>query len=134
MPVVSVSLTGELLRRLEELQEEKGYSSRSEAVRDAVRDLLTRFELERFRDGKATSTITVISDHERHDVDERLIRLRHEHNEIISGDMHLHIGGRYCLEVFITEGEVEEVMSFISRIRAMRGVKQVQYTMLPLTP
>lgn len=111
---------------------ERGYSSRSEAIRDAIRDLLAEYELSRFETGKVTATITVISEHERHDVDERLIRLRHEYDEMVSGNMHIHLGKKYCLEVFITEGEVENALNFISKIRATRGIQHVKYTILPL--
>jgi len=133
MPIVSISLTSELLNKLEEVIGERGYSSRSEAIREAIRDYLSDYELSRFRKGKVTATITVISQHERHDVDERLMRLRHEHNEIVSGDMHIHLGRAYCLEIFITEGDAEDVLNFIGRIRALRGVQQVKYTMVPIT-
>jgi CopG family nickel-responsive transcriptional regulator len=133
MPIVSISLTAELLKELDEFMNMKGYSSRSEAIRDAVRDILSEYELSRFERGKVTSTITVISEHEKHDVDERLTRLRHEHDQIISGNMHIHLGKTYCLEIFITEGQVEEVLNFIGRIRAIRGIQQVKYTIVPLT-
>lgn len=132
MPIISISLTSNLLRKLGAFMKTRGYSSRSEAIRDAIRDLLSEFELSQFETGKVTATITVISEHERHDVDERLMRLRHEHDEIVSSNMHIHLGKRYCLEVFITEGETEEVLNFISRIRAMRGIQQVKYTIMPL--
>jgi CopG family nickel-responsive transcriptional regulator len=133
MPIVSISLTSGLLEQLDGLMQKKGYSSRSEAIRDAVRGFLSEYELSRLERGKVTSTITVISEHERHDVDERLTRLRHEHDQIISGNMHIHLGKTYCLEIFITEGEVEEVLNFIGRIRAIRGIQQVKYTIVPLT-
>ena len=132
MPIVSISLTSNLLRKLDEFIKERGYSSRSEAIRDAVRDLLAEFELSKLEKGKVTATVTVISGHERH-VDERLMRLRHEYDSIVSANMHIHIDQIYCLEVFVTEGEAEEVLDFISRVRAMRGVQQVKYTMVPLT-
>lgn len=133
MPIVSISLTAELLKELDEFINRKGYSSRSEAIRDAVRDILSEYELSRFERGKVTSTITVVSEHEKHDVDERLTRLRHEHDQIISANMHIHLGKTYCLEIFITEGQVDEVLNFIGRIRAMRGIQQVKYTIVPLT-
>lgn len=133
MPVVSISLTSDLLNKLDRFVKERGYSSRSEAIRDSVRDALSEYVLSRLDKGKVAATITVISEHERHDVDERLMRLRHEHDEIVSGNMHIHLGKAYCLEIFITEGEVEEILDFIARIRAMRGTQQVKYTMMPLT-
>lgn len=132
MPIVSVSLTFNLLERLDRFMMEMGYSSRSEAVRDAIRNLLTDYELARIESGKVTATITVVSRHERHDVDERLMRLRHEYDEIVSGNMHIHLGRHYCLEIFITEGDVREVLNFIGKIRALRGIGGVKYTMFPL--
>ena len=132
MPVISISLTSELLKKLDAFMRDRGYSSRSEAIRDAVRDMLSEYELSRSETGKVTATITVISEHERHDVDERLTRLRHEHDEIVSANMHIHLGRAYCLEVFITEGETEKVINFINRIRAMRGTQLVKYTLVPL--
>jgi len=132
MPIVSISLASNLLRKLDEFVKIRGYSSRSEAIRDAVRGLLAEFELSRLERGKVTATITVISRHERH-VNEKLMRLRHEYDAIVSANMHIHIDQVYCLEVFVAEGEVEQVLEFISRIRAMRGVQQVKYTMVPLT-
>lgn len=133
MPVISVSLTRELLRKLDEFIREKGYSSRSEAIRDAVRDALSEYELSRFERGRVVATITVISEHERHDVDERLMRLRHEYDEIVSSNMHIHLGKRYCLEIFITEGDAKEILNFIGRVRAMRGIQQVKYTLVPIS-
>jgi CopG family nickel-responsive transcriptional regulator len=132
MPVVSISLTNELLRELDALVKEKGYSSRSEAVRDALRDSISEYELRAFERGRIATTITVITRHERHDVDGRLARLRHDYDDIVTGNMHIHIGEDYCLEIFIGQGEYEDVLDFIGRIRAMRGIQQVKYTVMPL--
>jgi len=133
MPVISISLTRELLRRLDEYVQRRGYSSRSEAIRDAVRDSLSEYELSKFEKGRVAATITIISEHKRHDVDERLMRLRHEYNEIVSGNMHIHLGEAHCLEIFITEGDIRDTLNFIGRVRAIRGIQQVKYTMVPLT-
>lgn len=131
MPVVSISLTSNLLKKLNDVLKEKGYSSRSEAIRDAVRDFLSEYELSRFEEGMITATISVISEYERRDIDERLTRLRHEYDELVTGNMHLHLGKVYCLEIFIAQGESKQVLNFIGRIRAMRGIQQVKYTIVP---
>ena len=60
------------------------------------------------------------------------MRLRHEYDEIVSANMHIHINKAYCLEVFVTEGEAEKVINFISKIRDIRGIQQVKYTIVPL--
>lgn len=133
MPIVSISLTASLLTRLARFMAERGYSSRSEAIRDAIRGTLADYELSRFESGTVTATITIMSTHERHDLDERLMRLRHTYDDLVVGNMHLHIGGYYCLEIFITKGDAEQVLSFISRIRAMRGIQRVTFSVVPLT-
>ncbi|MCS7363916.1 MAG: CopG family ribbon-helix-helix protein [archaeon GB-1867-035] len=132
MPIVSISLTFILLERLDRFMKEMGYLSRSEAIRDAIRNLLSDYELTRIETGKVTATITVVSRHERHGVDEQLMCLRHEYDEIMSGNMHIHLGKSYCLEIFITEDDIKEVINFMGKIRVLRGVSQVKYTMFPL--
>lgn len=133
MTVVSISLTHELLNRLDEVVREKGYSSRSEAVRDAVRQYLSDYDLSRFTRGVITATVSVIFEHEAHDVDEKLTRLRHTYSKIVTGNMHLHLGKRYCLEVFITEGEADDILDFIGRIRALKDIQQVRFTVTPIS-
>ena len=125
MPVVSISLTSDLLRKLDALIKDKSYSSRSEAIRDAVRNSLSEYDLSRLERGRVAATITTISEYVRRDADERLMRLRHEFNELVTGNMHIHLGRNYCLEVFIAQGDVEDVLNFIGRVRAIRGVQQV---------
>lgn len=133
MPIISISLTTDLLEKLDSFMTEKGYSSRSEAIRDAVRDHISEHELSKFEKGRVTATVSVISEYDRHDVDERLTRMRHEHNEIVTGNFHIHLGERHCLDIYITEGESEKVLNFIGRIRAIRGVQQVNYSLVPMS-
>ena len=133
MPIISISLTSHLLQRFDRFMRDRGYSSRSEAIRDAIRDTLSEYDLERLEEGAVTATVTVITERDRHDVDQHLMRLRHEYNAIISGNMHIHLGSEYCLEIFITEGDIDQVLRFIGRIRAMRGIQQVKFTMVPLS-
>jgi CopG family nickel-responsive transcriptional regulator len=134
MPVVSMSLTHELLRKLDALIAEKSYSSRSEAIRDAIRTALAEYEVSRWERGIIAATITTISEYGRRDVDERLTRLRHEYDALVTGNMHIHLGSSYCLEVFIVQGAVADVLTFVGRVRAIRGVQQVKYTVVPIAP
>jgi len=61
-----------------------------------------------------------------------LVPLHHEYDDIVEGNLHLHVGGRdNCAEIFVTEGNAERVSNFIGRIRAIRGIEQVKYSILP---
>jgi CopG family nickel-responsive transcriptional regulator len=127
-----MSLTNDLLRKLDALIADRSYSSRSEAIRDAIRASLSEYELSRLDRGMVAATITIISEYVRRDVDERLMRLRHEYNDLVTGNMHIHLGRNYCLEVFIVQGAVEAVLNFVGRVRAIRGIQQVKYTVVPI--
>lgn len=132
MPVVSISLPGELLDRLDLFVKEGGYSSRSEAIRQAVRSALSDYALTRTQRGWVMATATVIFSREDRGVGQRLMGLRHEFDELIMGNMHLHMGSNYCVEIFIAEGGAERVLEFLMRVRSIRDVQQVRYTMIPL--
>jgi CopG family nickel-responsive transcriptional regulator len=132
MTVISISLTSDLLQRLDEFVERSGYSSRSEAIRLAVRDVLSQFALQRIERGRVVATVTVISDRDKHDITSRLMSLRHEFDASIFSNMHLHVGSGHCVEVFVVRGSSEVVLDFISRVRAVRDIREVKYTMTPI--
>jgi len=46
--------------------------------------------------------------------------------------MHLHVGKGYCVEIFIIREETERVLDFVSRVRAIRGIREVKYAMTPV--
>lgn len=132
MTVISVSLSYDLLQRLDSFVESSGYSSRSEAIRLAIRDTLSQFALQRLEKGRVVATVTVISERERHDINSRLIELRHGFEESIFSNMHLHIDGGQCVEIFVVRGISEVVLDFISKVRAVRGIREVKFTMTPV--
>jgi len=132
LTVISLSLTPDLLERLDKFVESTGYSSRSEAVRSAVRDTLSKYALEKLERGRVASTVTVISERERHDLNSQLMDLRHEYDDSIFGNMHLHVGKVYCVEIFMVQDEANVVLEFVSRVRALRGIREVNFTMTPI--
>ncbi|UCH58185.1 MAG: CopG family ribbon-helix-helix protein [Candidatus Bathyarchaeota archaeon] len=132
MTVISVSITPELLARLDDYVEKTGYSSRSEAIRLAVRDALSQFALRRFERGQVVSTVTVISERDRHDLNSHLMDLRHEYEDSIFGNMHLHVGRGYCVEILLVQDEAEKVIDFVTRVRALRGIREVNYVLTPI--
>jgi CopG family transcriptional regulator, nickel-responsive regulator len=131
--VTSISLSTKLRIKLDELKDEKGYSSRSEVIRDAIRAYLSEYEISRFEKENLTATITVMYQKSGPHLDDVLLHLRHEYDDIVEGNLHLHIGGDNCAEIFVTEGNAERVLDFIGRIRAIRGIEQVKYSILPLS-
>jgi len=129
MTVISLSLTNDLLERLDDFVEASGYSSRSEALRLAIRDSLNQHSLQRMEKGIVMSTVTIISESHLATTHVGLMNLRNNFDELIFGNMHLHIEGGYCIEIFLVKGESDTVMGFISKSKTIRGVMEVNYTL-----
>jgi CopG family nickel-responsive transcriptional regulator len=112
--------------------ETKGYYSRSEAFRDALRNLISETELATAQTENVAATIMVTCDHQRKDVDIKLTELRHEFDDVVIENVHRHIGEKYCLEIFITQGNNTRILTLINRLRGMHGIQQVKSMFLML--
>ena len=132
MAVVSVSMPDELLRRVDGFADEHGYTGRSEVFREAARDLLGEFEDRRLEDRELMGVVTVLFDYETTSVEERMMGLRHEHERLVASNFHSHVGDHYCMELFILDGTLEKISTFVGKIRATRDTMSVDYSVIPV--
>ncbi|GAA0244653.1 CopG family ribbon-helix-helix protein [Haladaptatus pallidirubidus] len=132
MTVVSVSMPDELLKRIDQFADEHGYTGRSEVVREASRNLLGEFEDRRLEDRKLMGVVTVMFDYETTNVEERMMQLRHEHEGLVASNFHNHVGDHYCMELFVLEGMLEEISTFVGKIRATQDTLTVDYSVTPV--
>jgi len=84
-----VSIPDELLAKLDKLAKKKGYSNRSEVLRDLIRD---RFVDEEWESGNAevVGTVTLVYNHHAHDLSDKLADLQHSHFKNIISTTHIH--------------------------------------------
>ena len=132
MTVISITLPAELLSKFDEFVKARGYYSRSEAFRDAIRSLITESELAKLETGNVAATIMTTCDYARKDVDLKMTEIRHEFDDVVIENVHRHIGEKYCLEIFITEGNNDRILNLINRLRGMHGIQQVRAMFMPL--
>ena len=105
MTVISITLPNDLLKRFEQFIKARGYYSRSEAFRDALRSLIAEADLAKLETGRVAATMMITCEYARRDVDLRMSEVRHEFDDIVVENFHRHIDQQYCLEVFIAEGD-----------------------------
>ncbi len=132
MTVVSVSMPEELLNRIDAFADEHGYTGRSEVVREAARNLLGEFEDKRLEDRDLIAIVTVLFNYETTSVEERMMQLRHEHESLVASNFHSHVGNHYCMELFVLEGELTEISTFVGKIRATQDTLTVDYSVMPV--
>ena len=132
MTVVSISMPESLVERLDEFAEEHGYTGRSEVVREGARNLLSEFEDRRLEGRHLLGVITVVFNYETSNAEERMMQLRHEHETLVTSNVHSHVGDHYCMELFIVEGSLEDISGFVGKVRATQDTLSVDYSVLPV--
>lgn len=132
MTVISITLPADLLRRFDEFIQSRGYYSRSEAFRDAVRGLMAESELAKLESGNVAAIIMTTCDYARKDVDLKMTELRHEFDDVVIENVHRHIDEKYCLEIFISQGNNDRILNLINRLRGMHGALQVRAMFMSL--
>jgi CopG family nickel-responsive transcriptional regulator len=132
MTVISITLPNELLVKFDDFTKIRGYYSRSEAFRDAVRNLIAESEIAKMETGAVAATIMMTCDYARRDVDLKMSEIRHEFDDVVVENVHRHIDDKYCLEIFIAQGNNERIRDLIGRVRGMRGIQQVKALFMSL--
>ncbi|MCA1945146.1 MAG: nickel-responsive transcriptional regulator NikR [Desulfovibrio sp.] len=117
-----VSLDSDLLEKFDALCEERCYQTRSEAIRDLIRNTLVQKEWED-TDNVVAGTLTLVYDHHKSDLAQRLTELQHDHHDVIISTIHAHLDHDNCLEVLILKGPGKDVQALGQKLISTKGVK-----------
>ncbi|HEY3378420.1 MAG TPA: nickel-responsive transcriptional regulator NikR [Armatimonadota bacterium] len=117
-----VSMDEDLLQRFDALIAARGYSSRSEALRDLIRRELVQ---EEWADPntEVVGTVTIVYEHHEHELAHVLAELQHQCHQCITCSTHIHLDQHNCLEVIIVTGRSREVRTIANTLISTRGVK-----------
>ncbi|MDD2777476.1 MAG: nickel-responsive transcriptional regulator NikR [Methanocellales archaeon] len=125
---IGVSLPANLLNRFDEIISLRGYSSRSEGIRDAIRNYIVDYEWISQQKGDRVGTITLIFDHSQRGLVDELTDIEHDYSKLIESSLHVHLDEINCLEVILVRGESQDVKNIVEKMMALKGVKHVKLT------
>lgn len=125
---IGISLPESLLNKFDEIIMNRGYSSRSEGVRDAIRNYIVNFEWMSDVEGERVGVITIVYDHAQRGLEDNLTDIQHDFGSTIKSSLHIHLDQNACLEVVVLRGEGEEVRKAAERMMALKGAKHVKLT------
>ena len=128
---ITISMDDELLATLEKLGERRGYKTRSEALRDMVRDAIGRERSEHDENARCLATLTYVYEHEKRDLARRLTHAQHDHHDLSLATLHIHLDQQDCLEVAVLRGRVDAVRAFADGLTTQRGVRYGRLHILP---
>ena len=116
------------MRKFDDLIERKGYTARSEALRDLIRDRLVEEEWEA-GDQETVGTITIVYNHHTRELDHALTDLQHRSFHQIVSALHIHLDAHNCLEVLVVKGKGKDIRRIADSLIGTKGVKHGKLTM-----
>ncbi|MFP4141903.1 MAG: nickel-responsive transcriptional regulator NikR [Thermoplasmata archaeon] len=117
-----VSVPQELLEKFDDKLEEKMYSNRSEAIRDLIRDFLVK-EKWKEADEEVYGSLTLIYDHEKKGISDKLTEIQHQDHTHIVSTMHIHLDKHNCMETMAIKGKPQHIKRLADRLKSTKGVK-----------
>ncbi len=120
----STSLEEDLLVSFDRLVIERGYATRSEALRDLIRDALVQSRIEnRYAAADVLGSLTLVYDHHAHDLAGQMAEAQHARHEVVVSVVHVHVSHDDCMEVLVLRGQSSEVHALADALLSLKGVK-----------
>lgn len=127
----SVSMEGNLLGKFDQLVTKRGYTNRSEAVRDLVREAILE-ETWEADEQLIAGTVMLFYNHHRRNLLEEMTTIQHEWHDLIMATTHFHLNQDNCLELIVVQGKVDEVRALSDRLTSLKGVDYGKFTIAPV--
>jgi CopG family transcriptional regulator, nickel-responsive regulator len=124
----SVSLEDDLLAEFDRYCRQQQFATRSEAIRQLLRDQLTK-EAWAGQSKDAAGTLTLVYDHHRPQLRDHLTKLQHDHTELVVSTLHAHLTHDLCLEVIVLRGPAAKLQQIASQLRGLKGIYKGELVM-----
>lgn len=128
----TLAIERDLLGQFDGWMAKRGYTNRSEAVRDLIRLALVEQEWAEPK-AKVVATLSIIYDHATHTLAQQLTNLQHEDHHAILCSQHVHLDHHRCLEVIIMQGTAAQLRRMADAIVTTRGVLAGKLTLMSLS-
>ncbi len=127
MPIVSISLTEEILKEIDELQKNLGFSGRSDAIRAGIRSFVSEEKQKEDLSGNVNAILLVVHNDE---YDNQVNGIKHSYEDLITTHLHSKIEGDKCMELFMLKGEADSVSSITKDFQINKRMDTVKLVTL----
>lgn len=118
-----MSMDESLASDFDQLVRDRGYASRSEAIRDLLRREIEAHRLGRDAASHCVANLSYVYNHHERKLAERLMEAQHQHHDLVVSTMHVHLDHEHCLESVVLKGSSAAVRDFADQTKAERGVR-----------
>ncbi len=123
MERITMSVDESLAQEFDRLIAERGYASRSEAMRDLLRREVEAQRASRDPRVFCVASLSYVYNHHERNLAERLVESQHAHHDLVVASMHVHLDHDHCLESVVLKGPAQAVRALSDHTRAERGVR-----------
>ena len=124
---IGVAIDTRLLEKFDRLIGQRGYTNRSEAFRDLIREELVEQTWES-PESQVVGTVTLVYDHHVRRLNEKLVSIQHDFHRAVLSTLHVHLDHDHCLEVLVVRGKVADVRKVADLLISAKGVKHGRLT------
>ena len=119
---IGVAIDADLLDQFDRHIAGRGYTNRSEAFRDLIRQELVDTAAES-PDATVIGSVTLVYDHHVRQLTDKLTDIQHDAFKNIVSTLHVHLDHDNCLEVLVVKGKGSEVRHIADALISTKGVK-----------
>jgi CopG family nickel-responsive transcriptional regulator len=123
MPIIAVSMNDQDLEDLTKLEKEGKFSNRSDVVRHALQDLMSKHRDIESVKGSVTAVITAV--YYKTGQGHNISSVQHEYREYIIATIHAHTTDGHCTEVMILTTDADTILEFFKKLRSQKKVMKV---------
>jgi CopG family transcriptional regulator, nickel-responsive regulator len=118
-----ISIEQNLSEKFDRFVNERNYATRSEAIRDLIRDALIQQKIESESETNALGSLTLVYDHHARNLSQEMGAIQHDFHDLILSVMHLHVSHDDCMEVIALRGKVSEITKLADALLSLKGIK-----------
>jgi CopG family transcriptional regulator, nickel-responsive regulator len=131
MQRITITIDDELLEAVDHLMSRRGYSSRSEAMRDIIRDMTDRERLAA-PEANCIGVFTYVFDQSVRDLPRRLTSAYLDRHDLSISSLRVHLNHESCLDMSVLRGPLEDVRAFTDAVASQRGVRHAELHLIPV--
>jgi len=122
MPIISISVDDETLKKLDEVEKLQGFKGRSELVRTCVEEFIQNHESHKKLKGKVEAVITVVTKEKYESAGTEVV---HDFTHITQTHIHHHLQSHQCMDVFVVRGNADLVQKMIKTLQTSSKIQKV---------
>ncbi len=125
----TVSLESDLLAEFDSHCEQGRIATRSEAIRQLLREKLTSSAWAADAADVAAS-LTLVFDHHKTRLTDKMLDVQHAHAGQVVATMHVHLDHDLCMEVIALRGPAAALQHLAAELSGLKGIRQAQLVVI----